>query len=205
MITEFMTALDYFGTVVFAITGCLVAAKRGSDILAFVLLGFVTAVGGGTIRDVLMGRMPVFWVEGPIYLIICIVTGTMMFMGLQHMKRIKNYEFMLVWADAIGLATFTVIGTHIAISGGVPALPAILLGVSTACFGGLIRDLLSQEETLIFKKDIYMTACIIGAIIYIACYSLRLETLAVIGGFSSTFIIRGLAIHFHLKLPGHGK
>lgn len=203
MLPDFITALDYFGTAIFAITGCLVAAKRQSDILAFILLGLVTAVGGGTIRDILIGRTPVFWIDSPIYLIICTITALIMFIGFHHLKRIKHYEFILVWADAVGLATFTVIGTHIALSSGISVLPAILLGVSTACFGGLIRDLLSQEETLIFKQDIYMTACIIGATTYICGMFFTTPMNAAMISFITTFIIRGLAIQFHLKLPGH--
>lgn len=187
----------------FAITGCLVAARKGSDILGFILLGLVTAVGGGTIRDMLIGRTPVFWIENPIYLFICVVVGVMMFVGLHHIKRIRHYEFMLVWADAIGIATFTVIGTYIAIDNGISFLPAILLGVSTACFGGLIRDLISQEETLIFRQDIYMTACIAGAGCLIITHGLGYQTLAASLGFAVTLIIRGLAILYGLRLPRH--
>ncbi len=203
MFPDAIIYLDYFGTVVFAITGCLVAAKRQSDILAFILLGLVTAVGGGTVRDLLIGRTPVFWVMSEIYILICVMTAFMMFVGLHHIKRIKHYNFYLVWADAIGLATFTVIGTHIALSNEIAFVPSVLLGVSTACFGGVIRDIIAGEETLIFRNDIYMTACLLGAFIYGVIYMLGMPLIAIVVGFSVTLITRGIAIVYQLKLPYH--
>lgn len=198
-----ITYLDYFGTIVFAITGCLVAAKKQSDILAFILLGIATAVGGGTIRDILIGRLPVFWVNHPVYIIICILVAVMMFTGLHHLKRIRHYDFYLVWADAVGLATFTIIGTHIAINAEIQIVPALLLGVMTACFGSVVRDILSGEPTLIMRNDIYMTASLLGAITYSAMNALNMDQWAVFGGFSACFVTRGLGIHYGLKLPGH--
>ena len=203
MLPETITYLDYFGTVVFAITGCLVAARKQSDILAFMLLGLVTAVGGGTIRDILIGRFPVFWIENPHYILICAATAIMMFTGLHQLKRIKHYDFYLVWADAIGLSTFTIIGTHIALNAGISIAPSILLGVSTACFGSVIRDIISDENTLIMRNDIYMTASIIGSVTYIILTKLGFGTMAVYIAFAVCFVIRGLAIRFNLKLPGH--
>jgi uncharacterized membrane protein YeiH len=203
MFPDAIIYLDYFGTVVFAITGCLVAAKRQSDVLAFILLGLVTAVGGGTIRDLLIGRTPVFWLMSETYILICIITGFMMFIGLHHIKRIRHYNFYLVWADAIGLATFTVIGTHIALTNDIAFVPSILLGVSTACFGGVIRDIIASEETLIFRNDIYMTACLLGALTYGSIYILEMPLVAIITGFLVTLMTRGAAIIYQLKLPSH--
>ena len=156
--------LDYFGTIVFAISGCIVAARKQSDILAFILLGLVTAVGGGTLRDLLIGRTPLFWLTNHTYLLICIVTAFIMFIGLQHIQKSRHYKFILLWSDAIGISTFSILGTHIALTSGIAPVPAILLGVSTACFGGILRDMLSHEVTLIFMRDIYMTACIAGVL-----------------------------------------
>lgn len=203
MFPDTIIYLDYFGTIVFAITGCLVAAKRQSDVLAFVLLGLVTAVGGGTMRDLLIGRTPVFWLTNQSYILICTVVAVMMFIGLHHMKRIRHYEFYLVWADAIGLATFTVIGTHIALVNEIAFVISILLGVMTACFGGVIRDIIAGEETLIFQNDVYMTACLLGAITYSILFSLGMPLPAIIAGFAVTLIVRGIAIIYQLKLPSH--
>lgn len=199
-----ITYLDYFGTVIFAITGCLVAAKRQSDILAFILLGLATAVGGGTIRDILIGRFPVFWIQTPFYLVLCIATAIVMFWGIQRLIRSRHYEFFLVWSDAIGLATFTIIGTHIALMNNIDLIPSALLGCITACFGSVIRDVISNDETLILRNDIYMTASLAGAAVYIGLTSLDMNIeLAVLGSFITTFAIRGLAIQYGLKLPGH--
>lgn len=203
MLPETVIYLDYFGTIVFAMTGCLVAARRQSDVLAFILLGLVTAVGGGTLRDLLIGRTPIFWLTNQSYIVICIATAVMMFVGLHHLKRIKHYEFLLVWGDAVGLATFTIIGTHIALVNDIAFIPSILLGISTACFGGVIRDVISNESTLIFRNDIYMTACGVGAFVYAILYYMGLGISAIVVGFAITFLIRGIAIHYNLKLPGH--
>jgi uncharacterized membrane protein YeiH len=202
MFPEAITYLDYFGTVVFAITGCLIAARKQSDILAFILLGLVTAVGGGTLRDLLIGRTPIFWLTNEIYILLCIGTALVMFVGLHHLNRIKHYKAFLLWSDAIGLATFTMIGTHIALESGVGFVPAILLGVTTACFGGVLRDLLSNEVTLIFRKDIYMTACIVGGMVYGGMVHYDIPY-AMISGFFVCLGLRGLAIQYRLQLPGH--
>lgn len=203
MLPEILIFLDYFGTIIFAITGCLVAARMQSDILGFILLGLVTAVGGGTIRDLLIGRTPVFWTINEIYIILCIGTALIMFIGLHHLTRIRHYKSFLLWSDAIGISTFTIIGTHIAIESGVGFVPSILLGVSTACFGGVLRDMLSNQTTLIFRNDIYMTACILGSVIYATLFHFGFDALAVPCGFISCFTLRALAIKYRLKLPMH--
>lgn len=203
MFPDAITYLDYFGTIVFAISGCLVAAKKQSDILAFILLGLVTAVGGGTLRDLLIGRTPIFWLTNEIYILLCIGTAFVMFVGLHHIQRIRHYKAFLLWSDAIGLATFTMIGTHIALNAEVGYIAAVLLGVSTACFGGVLRDILSNEVTLILRNDIYMTACIAGSGIYILFNHLGHDAIALPFGFITCLTLRGLAIQYKLQLPGH--
>lgn len=203
MFSPTMIFLDYFGTIVFAMSGCLVAARRQSDILAFILLGLLTAVGGGTLRDLLLGRTPIFWLTNEAYLVLCICTAFIMFIGLQKIQKAKHYKSMLLWSDAIGISTFTIIGTHIALSAGVGFVPAVLLGVCTACFGGVLRDMLSHEVTLIFMRDIYMTACIAGAIVYIILFESSYAAYAAPLGFLTCFGLRALAIKYNLKLPGH--
>lgn len=205
MLPEAIIYMQYFGTIVLAATGCLVAARKRGDILAFILFGLVTAVGGGTLRDLIIGRTPVFWVMDASYLIICVAVAFLMFRGLNQMRKIKHYEFYLVWADALGLATFTIVGTHIAIAAEVSHIAAILLGVMSASFGGIIRDIIAGEETLVLQKDIYMMAGIIGAAAYIICldYTNIPHAYAVYGCIGLIFVIRGAAIQFKLKMPGH--
>ena len=195
--------LDYFGTAVFAASGCVVAARKQSDILAFILLGLVTAVGGGTLRDLLIGRTPLFWLTNQTYIFICILTAFILFFGLQHIQKARHYKSMLLWSDAIGISTFTIIGTHIALTSGIGFIPAVLLGVSTACFGGILRDMLSHEVTLIFMRDIYMMACVAGSVVYILMFNNGFEPYAAPLGFLTCFTLRGLAILYNLKLPGH--
>jgi uncharacterized membrane protein YeiH len=205
MLPEAIIYMQYFGTIVLAVTGCLVAARKRGDILAFILFGLVTAVGGGTLRDLIIGRTPIFWVIDASYLIICVAVAFLMFRGLNHMRKIKHYEFYLVWADALGLATFTIVGTHIAIAADVSHIAAILLGVMSASFGGIIRDIIAGEETLILRQDIYMMAGIIGAAAYIICldYTSIPHNYAVYGCIALIFAVRGAAIQFNLKMPGH--
>jgi len=203
MFPDTITYLDYFGTIIFAMSGCLVAARKQSDILAFILLGLVTAVGGGTLRDLLIGRTPVFWLTNEIYILLCIGTAFVMFIGLHHIQRIRHYKSLLLWSDAIGISTFTIIGTHIAMQSGAGVMPSILLGVSTACFGGILRDILSNEVTLIFRNDIYMTACIVGSCTYIALVTMGLSSIAIPLSFLACLTLRGLAIRYKLQLPGH--
>ena len=198
-----LMSLDYFGTIVFAMSGCIVAARRQSDILAFILLGLITAVGGGTLRDLLIGRTPLFWLTDHIYISICIITALVMFISLQHIQKSRHYKSMLLWSDAIGISTFTIIGTHIALTADIAMIPAVLLGVSTACFGGILRDMLSNEVTLIFMRDIYMTACIAGSVTYILLFNSDYTQFAAPLSFGVCFVLRALAIKYNLKLPGH--
>ncbi len=132
---------DYTGTAIFAISGALAAAQRRLDITGFILLALVTAVGGGTLRDLLLAR-PVFWIAHPIYLILAAAPGILVFFVAD---RMQSLEKALTWADAAGLAVFTVIGTDIALSHGASPLIAMLMGVLTASGGGVLRDVLRDE------------------------------------------------------------
>lgn len=187
--------LDYFGTVVFAVTGCLVAARHKNDLVGFILLAMVTATGGGTLRDLILGRMPVFWVNNPSYLYLCVGTAVAMFILA---RRVAAWRQILLWMDALGLAVFSVLGCGIALQMGAPAPVAWLMGVMTASFGGIIRDVLSGEPSLVMRKEIYATAAFLGAITFWASGQIWLGLLA-------AFALRGAAIHFRLTLPGYAE
>lgn len=152
--------LDWLGIIAFAITGALVASRNQMDVVGFILLGTVTGIGGGTIRDLLMGIYPILWVEHPIYLVVCVLVSLIVFFSahLAH-SRIR----LILWADAIGLALFSAVGAERAISGGASAIVAITMGIITACFGGIIRDVVSQERSIIFSREIYVTAAMAAA------------------------------------------
>lgn len=201
--TLFIQYLDYVGVVVFAITGCLIAARKQVDLVGFVLLATVTAIGGGTMRDILLDR-PVFWIDRPVYLALCTLTALAMFVIARH---VEAWRRLLVWADAVGIAVFTVIGVDVALGAGAHWSVAILMGIMTATFGGIIRDILSDEPTLVMRREVYVTACFAGACVYLAgllAASIP-NPLAAVMSLVITFAIRGAAIQWRLHLPGYGE
>lgn len=196
-----LTFLDYSGVIVFAITGCLVAARRQLDIIGFIWLAIVTGIGGGTARDLILGR-PVFWIEQPFYLTLCFATAVLMFF-VAHWpeKQIR----LILWFDAIGLAVFSVIGTQIAATTGAPFLVCILMGVITATLGGIIRDLLAGEPTLLMRREIYVTAAALSSVTWLVLHSIGVPSaigiwIAVIAGFA----LRAAGLQYRLQLPGYG-
>ncbi|MBU6234220.1 MAG: trimeric intracellular cation channel family protein [Alphaproteobacteria bacterium] len=191
--------IDYAGVAVFAITGCLVAAKKQLDIVSFVLLAAVTGIGGGTARDVVLGNLPVFWVKQPLYLIDCVVTAIVMFFVARH---VASYQKWIVWGDAVGVAVFTVTGAKIALDAGAHWSVCITMGVMTSIVGGIIRDILAGEPSLIIRKEIYATACALGAAVFLVVHTYA-PTMAVLAGVASCFALRAAAIIWRLQLPGY--
>jgi uncharacterized membrane protein YeiH len=191
--------LDYFGIVVFAVSGALAAARARMDVVGFALLGVVTGIGGGSLRDLLLGRLPVFWIEQPQYIVLCVVASVATFVSVPIIaSRLK----LLLWADAVGLAVFAVLGAQTALAAGVPLIIAALLGVVSATFGGLIRDIICRETPLILLKEIYVTAALVGASLYVCLIELEVATgVAMLAGCGATFVVRGLALVYSLSLP----
>jgi uncharacterized membrane protein YeiH len=192
--------LDYIGVIVFAITGCLVAARKHVDIVGFIWLATVTAVGGGTVRDLILNR-PVFWVTDVTYIWLCLATAILMFFVAHWINR---HIRLILWLDAVGLALFAVIGTQISIISGCSPTPAILLGIMTATLGGVFRDMLAREATLIMRREIYVSAAALSSVIFILLIgndvSYELATfLAIIPG----FLLRAAALRYRLQLPGY--
>ncbi len=199
---SFLSVLDFLGIVVFAITGALVAARQENDIVGFVVLGTVTGIGGGTIRDLLLDRNPIFWIEQPIYLYICLATSCLVFFCARFLSR---YRIYILWGDALGMALFTVVGTQIALNAGAPPFVCVVMGMITAIFGGIIRDVLSQAETLITRKEIYATASFLGASSYVVFAQMGWMDMSIALWISValTFILRAAALKFDLRLPGY--
>lgn len=191
--------LDLLGTAAFAISGALFAIKKRMDSFGVIIIAFVTAVGGGTIRDMLINADRITWMNNLnyIYVIIAAVIFAIIFR-----KKIGYLSKSLFLFDTIGLGIFTIIGTEIGLQNNFHPLICVTLGVITATFGGVIRDTLSNEIPLIFQKEIYATACIIGAFTYLALNTFNinqdlnhiLTTLMVIA-------VRLIAVKFKLKLP----
>ena len=189
---------DVLAAVVFAVSGALVASRKGMDVMGFIWLAIVTGVGGGTVRDLILG-VPVFWVQNPIHVSACLVTAVVMHFIA---PLVESRYTMLLWFDAFGLALVTIAGTVKALDVGSPALVAIAMGVVTGSFGGIIRDTLGHVPSILLKHEIYVTASVLGSCAYVALNAFEPERLsAMIAGFVVTFGVRGLAITFGWSLP----
>jgi uncharacterized membrane protein YeiH len=199
MLDSIAQFLDWFGLCVFALTGALVASRKQMDIVGFALLGSVTGIGGGTIRDVLMGALPVFWVQKPAYLLTCVLVSCCAFF-IAHL--VQSRQRLLIWADAVGLALFSVTGADIAQNQGVGSVIAIALGVATATFGGIIRDILGGDIPVILRREIYVTAALLGSSVFEVCLQLGLaKNFSLAAGFMAALALRAAAIRFDLSLP----
>jgi uncharacterized membrane protein YeiH len=189
---------DVLAAVVFAVSGALVASRKGLDVMGFMWLAVITGVGGGTVRDLILD-VPVFWVQQPVYVSACLVTAVVMhFVAPLVESRYKT----LLWFDAFGLALVTVAGTAKALDVAAPALVAIAMGAVTGSVGGIIRDTLGHEPSVLLRHEIYVTASVLGACTYAGLNGLGLDRLAaMIAGFLVTFSVRGLAIRFGWSLP----
>ncbi|MGB0682634.1 MAG: trimeric intracellular cation channel family protein [Magnetovibrionaceae bacterium] len=193
--------LDLAGVIVFAASGALSAARKQSDIVGFILIATVVGIGGGTFRDLVLDQ-PVFWVAAPHYLYITTATAVVVFFLGQ---QLENRYRALVWADAIGLGVFAVIGVEKALAAGAGPMVAVLMAVITASLGGIIRDLLCQEVPLLLRPEIYVTAAAAGAGTYLLALDVvGLERwIAATAAFVVGFGLRGAALHFGLALPSY--
>ena len=191
--------LDLCAVAVCAITATLEAHRRELDLFGVVVIAIISGIGGGTVRDILLGRLPVYWVHDPIYVVVGMAAAMLTFFLGRKVAIPKNF-FLL--PDAIGLALFTVIGTSVAMSLQVHWFIAALMGVITGVFGGVIRDILCNEVPLIFRTDIYATAALIGAFMLIALDSLGMaHNPALVAAMIVTVLIRLAAIRWHIHLP----
>lgn len=190
--------LDLFGTLIFAMTGSLVARDKDMDIFGVIVIAIVTAVGGGTLRDVILGTTPVFWVNDPTYISVAIL-GVMLTIILIRQNWLPNRPLLI--ADAFGLALFTVIGTQVALDVGVTWQIAIIMGIMSSVAGGMIRDILSDDVPLILRHEIYATASLCGAIVYLLLLSIAPSIIAIIVSMSITLSLRLTAIWRVWSLP----
>lgn len=189
---------DVLAAVVFAVSGSLVASRKQLDVMGFMWLAVITGVGGGTVRDLILG-VPVFWVQNPIHVSACLMTAvTMHFVA----PLVESRYRALLWFDAFGLALVTVAGTVKASDVGAPALVAIAMGAVTGCLGGIIRDTLGHVPSVLLSHEIYVTASVLGACTYVGLNHLGLGRLpAMVAAFVMTVGVRGLAIRFGWSLP----
>lgn len=198
MIPAFAYWLDIIGVAVFAATGALAASRKQMDLIGFSLLATLTGIGGGTVRDLMLDR-PVFWLLDQTYLVICLAVAGISFFAAHLIQR--RYP-LLLWLDAIGLASYGVLGADIAFKTGAGVIAAAALGVITATFGGMMRDVVSQETPLILKQELYATAALFSAVIYLAAISLQTSGLLAAGlAISCGFGLRAGAIRYGWSLP----
>jgi uncharacterized membrane protein YeiH len=194
-----MYLFDLYGVIVFALMGALVARDRGLDIFGFVVMSLVTALGGGTLRDVLLGETPVFWMRDNTYVVLVAGVSLASF-ALLHRVTVPRDTLLL--ADALGLAIFAVLGTQTALEHAVSPLTAIMMGTMTGVAGGIIRDLLADRVPMVMKRDIYATAAVFGSGIFVGFDALELnETLSVTLAITLCFLLRMAAIHYRWTLP----
>lgn len=194
----FVQVLEFLGTFAFSISGIRLASAKRFDWFGAYVVGVAAAIGGGTIRDVMLGLIP-FWMTDPIYLI-CSAIALIWVIIFNKQLISQNNTFFIF--DSIGLALFTVVGINKTIVLGYPLWVAIIMGCITGAAGGVIRDVLINEVPLIFRKEIYAMACVIGGLIYGLCLKTGISEVAaqLISGLS-VFITRLLAVKYHLYLP----
>ncbi len=191
--------LDIIGTMAFAISGVLTGFHKKLDPFGVYIIAFVTAVGGGTLRDMLIGRTPVGWMQDLTY-VYMITLG--FFIALVFRKKLDKLRTSLFLFDTIGLGVFTLIGLEKGIETGLHPIICIALGTMTACFGGVIRDILCNEIPIIFRREIYATICIIGGIVFFTLKYFELQNDALYLITSLVMIsIRLLAVRFKWYLP----
>ena len=198
-IPQALVLIDYFGIAVFAISGALLAAERRQTFVTFVFFAVVTGVGGGTLRDLLIGA-PVFWVHKNATLLVCI--GAALLTWLVSRRFIA--ERALLWFDAAGLAAYATYGAAKALSFGVAPVPAFVMGVLTACAGGIIRDVLAGEPSILMRPELYVTAAALSSGLFVGLALLGLS-LPIAGGIAAIagFTLRGLAIARGWSLPAY--
>lgn len=199
MITfQFVDIFDYIGTFAFAVSGIRMASEKKFDLFGAFVVGLVTAVGGGTLRDMMLGVSP-FWMTRWIYFLITFIALLLFIIFRRYVNRFDNA--ILVF-DTIGLAFFTVVGFQKTLDAGFPYWTAGLMGMFTGSLGGVLRDILVNEVPLIFQRDIYALACITGAVVYAIALMLgQPEVLAQIGCAVAVVMIRLLAVRYHWQLP----
>jgi uncharacterized membrane protein YeiH len=199
MYSSFLNLIDILGTFAFAVAGGFSAMERKLDPFGVLIIAFVTAIGGGTVRDVLVGNFPVNWLQNGNTILIIFVSAILTMIFGSYLKHLNTALFIF---DALGLGLFTIIGLEVGLKQGFSAGICIALGTISACFGGVIRDVLLNKVPLIFRKEIYALACIIGGIAYYLLKQTHLnDDVAKVICILMIFVIRFIAVRYNLSLP----
>jgi len=192
--------LDYAGVAVFAVSGAIAAGRNSFDLLGVVVIALVTSIGGGTVRDVLLDRHPVFWIGNPTYLVVIVLAALL---TVPYTRHFRTPGQTLLWADALGLAFFGISGAQVAENFQLPGLILVVMGTITGVFGGVLRDVLCNEVPMILRKgNIYATAVIAGVSLYVVAGGLGASRLAAsLLGMGVIAGLRFAAIAWNLTLP----
>jgi uncharacterized membrane protein YeiH len=193
--------LDYAGVAVFAATGALAASRKQLDIIGFLFLASLTGIGGGTLRDIILGDTPVFWIRDSLYLAVCAAVAVVVYLA----APLVEYRYrLLLWLDAIGLSAYCVMGAAKGLAAGAPPLVAVVTGMMTATFGGILRDVISGEPSVLLRREIYVTAALAGAATYVVLELLSAPiAVSATAGTAIAFGIRGGALRYGWTLPGY--
>ncbi|WP_299112719.1 trimeric intracellular cation channel family protein [uncultured Winogradskyella sp.] len=195
----FFQTIDILGTIAFAISGVLVAMNKRMDPFGVLIIAFVTAVGGGTLRDIMVGVEPVSWMQNMTFVYVIIGSAVFAVVFRDYLKHLRRSLFLF---DTIGIGLYTVVGIETGLVAGLHPIICIALGTMTACFGGVIRDILCNEIPVIFRKEVYATACILGGLTYFLLRHFLEDQnyLFVIAGLV-VITIRLIAVKFKISLP----
>ncbi|SNR15887.1 trimeric intracellular cation channel family protein [Tenacibaculum jejuense] len=191
--------IDILGTFAFALSGALVASKKEFDLFGVIILAFVTAVGGGMLRDILINAHPINWIGDLNYIKTIAIAVVFTFLFKSKIEPLRKTFFLF---DTIGISVFTLLGLQKGLSYDLPSVVAIIMGMVSAVFGGVIRDVLTREVPLIFKKEIYASACLAGGLVYLVLKNFEVnENFSFIFSASVIILIRTLSVIYKLELP----
>jgi uncharacterized membrane protein YeiH len=195
---DWIYILDLTGVLVFAISGVLTAIDNDFDVVGATIVGAVTAIGGGTLRDVMIGETPVAWMRDTNYLWIIILAVLLSYLFKPYILKLRRSMFIF---DTIGIGLFTILGLQKTLALGLAVPVALIMGTVTAVFGGVIRDILTNDVPLIFRREIYASACLAGGVVYLILAHFNMEVyVSTIISMLTVFIIRVLAVKYNWSL-----
>ncbi|MCB0738884.1 MAG: trimeric intracellular cation channel family protein [Bacteroidetes bacterium] len=197
--TQYLYPFDLAGTYFFAISGVLTAAQKKLDVFGALVIGFVTAIGGGSVRDIVMGATPLVWIRDVGYVLVILAGFVTVLLFRKYLQKLRKTLFLF---DTIGIGLFSIMGLEKAILMGAPIPVAIFLGMTSAVMGGVIRDVICNEIPLIFRSELYATACLAGTLVFIGVgYLTSLHLVTSLAGMVTVIVLRILAIRYKWKLP----
>ncbi|MDB5526233.1 MAG: hypothetical protein JWM58_3996 [Rhizobium sp.] len=191
--------LDYLAIALFAATGALAASRKQLDLIGFIFLAAITGIGGGTFRDLILGALPVFWVKNPNYMLVCLASAVVVYFTA-HLWE-SRYR-MLLWLDAIGLSAYAALGAAKGLAATGSPVVAIVTGMLTATFGGVLRDIVAGEPSVLLRPEIYVSAALAGAAVFTVADALGFSQIMCFGlAMLTAFVIRGGALRYGWTFP----